>query len=152
MTSPALLRLRPYRVGDHLAFIPRRDFAEERAATDWPWPSGIFPGIAWTLARWSGEICGVAGAVPEDEAAGRWQVWAQTADLRPRDWRQALWLAARALTMLERGRRATVIEALARVTNPAAQRCLAHLGFAETGHRIDARLPARGYVVMERAL
>lgn len=126
------LRLRRYRPGDEAAFRLRPDFAAARAAVAWDWSKGP-PGPTWTLERWNGEICGVGGGV--DRRHGRFQVWAQLADLPARDWPQVLWLAARALTTLRLRHGAAFAWANCWCSSPAAALCLRKLGFTPIRRR-----------------
>jgi hypothetical protein len=137
------LRIRPYRAGDELAFEPRADFAEERAAM-----GGAVSRPAWAIVRWDGEVVGIGGAA--DQGAGIWDAWCSMGQLRPREWVQAAWLASRALSYLERQQGARVIRAGARLERPAAVNTLRKLGFVEASMGEDPRLPGVAYLFMQR--
>lgn len=121
----ATIRMRPYKPGDEAAFVPRADFAQDRAASAWDWSAGA-PGPTWTLHLWSGQVLGVGGAVRQGD---RWLGWAQLAEIHPRDWPQLLWLARRVLELMRIRHGPVTIEALARPSMPAIA-CLRRLGFA----------------------
>jgi hypothetical protein len=125
------MTLHPYQPGDERAFTPRADFAEELPALMAAWVAAGPASITWTLTGGASEVLGVAGAAPLE--GERWGVWALLADLSRRQWLTALKWADEALTSLERFRGARVIEATARVSNPAAIRTLERLGFRATG-------------------
>lgn len=120
-----MIRMRPWRPGDQDAFVPRADFAAERAAVDWDWADGA-PGPTWTLHLWDGRVLGMGGGVAG--ADGSWLVWAQLAPFARQDTPQLLWLAMRVVEELFR-RGARRIEAQCR-PSAAAIRCLKRLGFS----------------------
>ncbi len=130
MATAEQLRLRPYMPGDFEWFEPRADFVADMAADDWDWSKGPPRGRVWTLQRGEVQVLGVAGIGRVD---ADWHAWAILADIPPKVFVRALWLAQRQLDLFER-MEAGGLYSFSRRENPAAQRCLEHIGFRRVGH------------------
>ena len=119
------LTLRVYQDGDEAAVAARADFAEAFAA------QGRLPdGRKWTLVS-AGRVVGVAGLEPLGD--GCWGAWAYLAELSPRQWVIAVYLARSVLVSMWAGLRARCIQAVP-AEHPGAARVLAAMGFRAGAH------------------